>query len=152
MQQQITASTGGTRICYRSDKNWALTVPLETNFFQYRLEELERLAIAKYEERTGTIKHSYPSNIVDKMAVNYIKHELCAYDRILNDMRDKTDTWTYNKYLVLRLRLLKEIAHAFPELGKECIRQWRKETNGMTWFITPEKLLTKLDARSIKCI
>jgi hypothetical protein len=131
------------RDCKSTKSHWAIAIPLEFKLRHYKLTELEGLAIKKYQELTGTYSEAYPLQLLERLTVNYLKHEGCNYDDILDTTRDVSDTWTYTGYLILRLRVLKEIAKAFPELGKECVRQWKKST-GMSWYITYDKLISEI--------
>lgn len=76
------------------------------------------------EGRRPTLRRCLPAATLDRLTVNYLRHERTVYDRALlrgngSTLSDR-HVW-YNSEL--KLRCLELIAATFPELGHECERQ-----------------------------
>lgn len=95
------------------------------------LEELRSLAYQSYTHVTLTdgrkpmdLHRLHPSTL-DRLTVNYLRHDRTVYDSLLRNRFSTSDqrAW-FNKEL--KIRCLDEIAAAYPDLAAECERQRMK--------------------------
>lgn len=89
--------------------------------------EVKRRAIDNYnsaERRNrGGLYASLTSdeNFLERIAVNYVRHSLTPYERVMDDISGKPGF--HEAYIVLKERILEKIAEAYPFLEPECSRQ-----------------------------
>lgn len=95
----------------------------------FSTNELLDRAVAAYNENQIDIgKDNYASKKSDKLflqriMVNYIRHELTSYDAQLIKIFGKVGT--DNAYVDIRKKVLDKISETYPHLRKECERQKR---------------------------
>ena len=62
-----------------------------------------------------------PANVLHRWEVNYIRHELTRYEKLLDQIRGLVGT--RDIYMVIKGEILDKIATAYPWLKDECDRQ-----------------------------
>jgi hypothetical protein len=67
---------------------------------------------------------------LERITVNYIRHELTDYDRELERVAGQVGVGAATA--VIRRRVYEAIAEAYPQYADECRRQWRRRTGGAT--------------------
>jgi hypothetical protein len=90
---------------------------------RYKLAQVRRMAIESYNERnfyTCATKNDDPL-FLDRITVNFIRHELTEYDTALWEVAGKTGVVL--AVAEIRRRVYSVIAQAYPELKDECERQ-----------------------------
>jgi hypothetical protein len=107
-------------------------------------EQLQHLAIRSYAERKAAreraeeedyyycyVDDSAPAEFLQRIAVNFIRHNLTAYDRTLVQAAGRVGVVGANQ--IIRRKVDDAIAEAYPELAQECERQmlYRKEQMDM---------------------
>ena len=80
-----------------------------------------------YYRRQAT-EESHPA-FLERITVNYLRHEMTCYDSQLERMFSKGDL--HEAYPVLRRKILTKIAETYPELAHECRRQTERTEIGI---------------------
>jgi hypothetical protein len=97
-------------------------MPVEVK--QLRFVDVKRLAIDSYNMRSRG--DSFATNVddpafLDRITVNFIRHELSKYDTALWEVAGKTGV--AHAVVKIRRRVYSAIAQAYPALSAECERQ-----------------------------
>lgn len=92
-------------------------------------EELTSRAIMHYNDmRSGTEKdRAYASSsrdFLDRISVNYLRHELTKYEQHLGEIASKTGA--VDCRTSIRRKVYDAIKDAYPDLGFECFQQMKK--------------------------
>jgi hypothetical protein len=69
----------------------------------------------------GPANENSDQDFLDRICVNYLRHELTRYERHLEEIAGKVGTG--EAYLEMKDKVLDAIAEAYPELGMECLKQ-----------------------------
>lgn len=65
--------------------------------------------------------YSYCDETIDRWIVNYIRHNLVAYDHFLNEIKGKVGSM--DAYPEVKIAILQKIAIAYPQYKEECDKQ-----------------------------
>lgn len=91
---------------------------------QLKLKRVREQAIASYNSRGNGYAFASPADdpaFLDRITVNFIRHELTEYHRALWDAAGKTGV--RQAITLIRKRIYGAIAEAYPMLASECARQ-----------------------------
>jgi len=97
----------------------AMTVTVQ----RHKLAHVRRMAIESYNERNcyACATEKDDPAFLDRITVNFIRHELTEYDTALWEVAGKTGV--ARAVAEIRRRVYSAIAQAYPELKLECERQ-----------------------------
>lgn len=104
---------------------WASTVAINVAALSH--STLIRRACAAYNDLPRTLEHgayATPSDspeFLERISVNYLRHECTDYDRLLTERFGVTGV--AEAQTILRQRVYTAIASAYPHLAAECARQ-----------------------------
>jgi len=93
---------------------------------------LRKAAIQHYEDlwaSKGEFKLADSTNpeFLDRITVNYLRHECTDYDPLLEGLAGKIGK--FEAYELAKCHVLGAIARKFPKLSKECLKQRQKALN-----------------------
>jgi hypothetical protein len=84
--------------------------------------EVRRLARDQYQTRNGaSICADASRQFLDRIAVNYIRHQMTSYDERLEEIAGRTGIT--EAITLVRQKIYSAIADAYPELSDECANQ-----------------------------
>ncbi len=84
-----------------------------------RIPKISREILEERVRRSWT-KGNFPDSHMDRLTVNYLRHECTPYDEGIKMSKGRVG---YPAQRVLRSRVLNAISDAFPHLYDECERQ-----------------------------
>lgn len=104
----------------------------QTHIKKIKTDKLEKLAItakqkwydeAPFSRFDGEIRDARGANrqTIERWVVNYIRHNLIAYDSVLDSMKGRVGVVA--AYPNFKSAILDKIAEVYPEYKKECCRQ-----------------------------
>ena len=87
------------------------------------LNIVRRDAIRAYNARMPDVPASLDSDqsFLDRITVNYLRHELSSYDAHLGALFGKVGKG--DAYHTIRMKVLRKISKSYPDLAPECTRQ-----------------------------
>jgi hypothetical protein len=102
---------------------------LPIRIMQYDITDLHELAVKHYMKSTGkeiksTYKYDSYQSFVNRICVNFLRHESTPYDMVVHTMK-YAELRDYAKLLISN-RVFAEISRVYPELQEECIRQMQQ--------------------------
>jgi len=96
---------------------------------EMNIEKIKKLAINEYndhQDETGhfeniIIKGRIDIAFLNRIMVNYIRHNLTSYENLLEELKNKVGK--DKAYMKLKKKILEKIAEVYPMLKDECNRQ-----------------------------
>lgn len=111
----------------------ALIAGVVINVERRPLDQVRAEAITHYNERNSALSWRYPyreygyatpnsdHDFLERITVNYVRHELTAYDGLWQSLYGQVGR--DEAYILLRDRVLAAIAETYPDLADECRSQ-----------------------------
>jgi len=122
----------------------AMTVTVQ----RHKLAHVRRMAIENYNARGFNRGFSVYATekddpaFLDRITVNFIRHELTEYDTVLWEIAGKTGV--SQAVTGIRQRVYSAIAQEYPDLKHECDRQFAEKTQPGAYESTPSKFATAI--------
>lgn len=87
------------------------------------LDQVQKRAIDSYNARSDNLASAASDlDFLDRITVNYIRHNLTSYDHMLDFVKGKTGV--EDGSLLIAKRIFASIAERYPSLADECARQY----------------------------
>lgn len=87
---------------------------------KYSIEENKRFAFERGDFGGNYI--NIPKNVLNRWCVNFIRHNLTSYDAYIDSLYNKVGK--IEAYVLLKNKILTEIAKKYPDLKEECNLQF----------------------------